>query len=139
MSKTMKLLLSAGMAVLVVLFGSGRALAVGCKTLPRNACIQSAQCTWVKGYTRKDGRKVAAYCRKKGSGAHKRSKGSTGNGMSANSRPAGDKKKSKAKKDDKKDSKKKTGKKTDKKGDKKSKKKSKQKSDKKKTKDKKST
>ncbi len=113
MNKTTRLFLSIGTMALVFLFTSSRALAVECKTLARNACIQSAQCTWVKGYTRKDGRKVAPYCRKIGSKSHKKS------GLSAKKKtgvetkkpkPKGDKKKASKKKDDKK-SKKKTKKK----------------------------
>ncbi len=124
MNKTKKLFLSIGMMALVFLFTSGRALAVECKTLTRNACIQSAQCTWVHGYTRKDGRKVAAYCRKKSS--VKKNKRAASKGATASAAPATavksaqSKGKSSKKSDKKKDSKKKTGKKDDKKSKKKS-------------------
>lgn len=53
-----------------------------CKGLPQNACQGSASCSWVNGYTRKDGREVAPYCRVKSSG-----KSAAGN--DAKSRPAG--------------------------------------------------
>lgn len=35
-----------------------------CKTLSQEACSATPSCAWVDGYTRKDGRKVSAYCRK---------------------------------------------------------------------------
>lgn len=34
-----------------------------CKTMPQSTCEASSACTWVNGYTRKDGRAVAPYCR----------------------------------------------------------------------------
>lgn len=34
-----------------------------CKSLPQGDCVASGSCAWVGGYTRSDGRKVAAYCR----------------------------------------------------------------------------
>jgi hypothetical protein len=36
-----------------------------CKDLRQQACADNAGCGWVKGYTRKDGREVAPYCRAK--------------------------------------------------------------------------
>ncbi len=44
---------------------SGQALASSCKGLESSACGNSASCTWVDGYTRKDGRKVSSFCRAK--------------------------------------------------------------------------
>ncbi len=35
-----------------------------CKGLVENVCSADAQCTWVDGYVRKDGRAVSAHCRK---------------------------------------------------------------------------
>lgn len=37
--------------------------ASACKPLGQSQCQTSKACTWVGGYTRKDGRKVNAYCR----------------------------------------------------------------------------
>jgi hypothetical protein len=37
-----------------------------CKGLSESACGAAAGCGWVQGYTRKDGRAVAPYCRTKG-------------------------------------------------------------------------
>jgi hypothetical protein len=37
-----------------------------CKGLSESACDDQAGCGWVQGYTRKDGREVAPYCRAKG-------------------------------------------------------------------------
>lgn len=34
-----------------------------CKGLAESACQGAQACTWVKGYTRKDGREVTPYCR----------------------------------------------------------------------------
>ena len=43
---------------------SATAAASQCKGLVENACSADTQCTWVDGYTRKDGRAVTAHCRK---------------------------------------------------------------------------
>jgi hypothetical protein len=40
-----------------------------CKGLSEPACGAEAGCGWVNGYTRKDGREVAPYCRTKGKAA----------------------------------------------------------------------
>lgn len=34
-----------------------------CKSLDQPVCESNSQCTWVQGYERSDGRKVASYCR----------------------------------------------------------------------------
>jgi hypothetical protein len=52
-----------------------------CKGLSKSTCEGSASCSWVSGYTTKDGAKVSAYCRAKarkssGTGS-KTSKGKT--------------------------------------------------------------
>lgn len=39
-----------------------------CKGLPQQTCDGAEQCLWVNGYTRKDGREVASYCRVKSTG-----------------------------------------------------------------------
>ncbi|MBT8114957.1 MAG: hypothetical protein KJP04_06240 [Arenicella sp.] len=36
-----------------------------CKSLANNACAANAECTWVQGYERKDGRTVKSFCRAK--------------------------------------------------------------------------
>lgn len=41
------------------------AAANDCKGLSKQACDGTQACSWVKGYTRKDGREVAPYCRAK--------------------------------------------------------------------------
>ena len=38
-----------------------------CKGLEESACKDNASCTWVSGYTTKNGNAVSAYCRKSGS------------------------------------------------------------------------
>lgn len=37
-----------------------------CKGLDQSQCETKAECLWVEGYVRKDGAKVAAYCKKSG-------------------------------------------------------------------------
>jgi hypothetical protein len=37
-----------------------------CKGLEQRQCQGKAECTWVEGYVRKDGVKVAAYCKSAG-------------------------------------------------------------------------
>jgi hypothetical protein len=34
-----------------------------CKGVSQDACAASAECTWVEGYTRKDGRTVSSHCK----------------------------------------------------------------------------
>ena len=53
--------------------------ASACKGLEKAACESNTSCTWVDGYTRKDGAKVSAYCKgkptqsgKKGSSSDKK-------------------------------------------------------------------
>ncbi len=36
-----------------------------CKGSSQSACENDNKCSWVKGYTRKDGAKVAAHCKSK--------------------------------------------------------------------------
>lgn len=40
--------------------------ATECKGLDQAACGANAGCSWVSGYTRQDGKAVAAYCKSKG-------------------------------------------------------------------------
>lgn len=54
-------------AVVLVLSTPGTALAAtACKGLEEAKCVGNAECTWVSGYTRKDGKTVAPYCQGKG-------------------------------------------------------------------------
>ena len=39
--------------------------ASACKGLEKAACERNTSCTWVDGYTRKDGAKVSAHCKGK--------------------------------------------------------------------------
>jgi len=50
-------------AVLVVPTAAGAASP--CKGLQADACSADAQCAWVNGYVRKDGRSVASHCKLK--------------------------------------------------------------------------
>ena len=54
----------AGLLLVVPLSVSAADLPVQCRSLPQDACAAEAACSWVEGYTRKDGREVKAYCRK---------------------------------------------------------------------------
>jgi len=50
----------------VVLASQSTAFAAECKGMEKAACEGQASCSWVDGYTRKDGVKVSSHCRKKG-------------------------------------------------------------------------
>jgi hypothetical protein len=41
-------------------------VAAECKGMEKAACERQESCSWVDGYTRKDGVKVSSHCRKKG-------------------------------------------------------------------------
>lgn len=45
------------------------AKAKACKGLSQTACATNDDCSWVKGYKRKDGVKVSSFCRTKAKGA----------------------------------------------------------------------
>ena len=36
-----------------------------CKGVQQDACLANAECAWVNGYVRKDGRSVASHCKTK--------------------------------------------------------------------------
>ena len=99
---------------------TGSVNAAQCKGLSHSACSTSASCSWVKGYTRKDGIKVRAHCKAHSGKASKAVKKTTKNKAT---RKADKKKVVKKKTDKKKSSKKKAAKKDKKKKDKKAKKK----------------
>lgn len=56
---------TAAISAAVFLAPIGASAASQCKGMAENACQAQAQCTWVDGYTRKDGRSVAAHCKSK--------------------------------------------------------------------------
>jgi hypothetical protein len=63
----------AGSALIAVVctlaVGSGTALAESaCKGLEQGACEKAADCIWVGGYEKKDGKQVSGYCRSKSTG-----------------------------------------------------------------------
>lgn len=45
--------------------GAMSAQAASCKGAAKSACEGKGDCSWVKGYKRKDGAKVAAHCKSK--------------------------------------------------------------------------
>ncbi len=52
-----------------VLLGPATASAVSaCKGMQQDACATKAECLWVDGYTRKDGRSVSAHCKTRSGG-----------------------------------------------------------------------
>ena len=64
---------SSATLIAALLLPAGAALAASCKEITsQSACEKRTDCTWVKGYTRKDGAKVKAYCRSKGGHSKKK-------------------------------------------------------------------
>jgi len=93
-------LIAAGFALAL---GSGAALAESaCKGLEQGACEKAADCIWVGGYEKKDGKQVSGYCRSKSPGGAAEPKAGEAAGSKAPekakaSTPAADKGKEKAK------------------------------------------
>lgn len=50
----------------LVLAASTASAASQCKGMQESSCMAAAECIWVNGYTRKDGRSVASHCKLKG-------------------------------------------------------------------------
>jgi hypothetical protein len=74
-------LIAAGCALA---FGSGTALAESaCKGLEQRACEKAADCIWVGGYEKKDGKQVSGYCRTKSTGGAAEPKASEATGSKA--------------------------------------------------------
>ena len=65
MKGIIKSIIPAVFILVVLLFGTSALAAGKCKDLSRSQCTANDSCTWVKGYTTKTGKKVAAYCRVK--------------------------------------------------------------------------
>ena len=63
-----KLTLLPLLSALTLLSVTPASAANACKGLSKQACDGTESCNWVQGYTRKDGRDVAAYCRIKSPG-----------------------------------------------------------------------
>jgi hypothetical protein len=53
-------------AVFAATFAVGVQAESACKGLEKRQCEGKGDCTWVDGYTRKDGVKVASYCKSVG-------------------------------------------------------------------------
>ncbi len=56
---------SAALAAVFALSSMTIQAASDCKGLEETACAGNPACTWTKGYTRSDGKAVAAYCKAK--------------------------------------------------------------------------
>ena len=80
-------LIAAGCALAL---GSGAALAESaCKGLEQGACEKAAECIWVGGYEKKDGKQVSGYCRtKSGGGVAGDKKGEKDAGAKTPAKPA---------------------------------------------------
>lgn len=50
----------------LLLASSAVSAASPCKGMQESACTADSACTWVNGYTRKDGRAVSSHCKLKG-------------------------------------------------------------------------
>lgn len=46
-----------------VLLPLGASAASQCRGMAQDACAADTGCSWIEGYTRKDGRSVSAHCR----------------------------------------------------------------------------
>ena len=60
-------------ALCSAVFGFDVAAQSACKGLSNSQCGGNQNCTWVSGFTRRDGVKVSSYCRAKGGGESKKS------------------------------------------------------------------
>lgn len=60
---SMKYLFNAALITIVLAFFNSSAHASQCKGLSNSQCSSTKQCSWIKGYKRKDGVSVSAYCR----------------------------------------------------------------------------
>ena len=86
------------LALLFALFTltSGSAVAASaCKGKSQSSCEAASDCSWIKGYKKKDGSKVSAYCRAKPG----KSSGSSKKASSKSASSSDDKKKSDKKSD----------------------------------------
>jgi hypothetical protein len=57
--------LAIAIATIGLLSSTGANAASACKGLDNSACNAKANCGWVNGYERKDGKKVNSFCRTK--------------------------------------------------------------------------
>ncbi len=65
MTKTIKTIAVINTILLGSLLATQANAASACKGLENSACTSTAQCGWVEGYQRKDGREVKSFCRTK--------------------------------------------------------------------------
>jgi hypothetical protein len=77
MLRRSQLLITLAMTAAVAFTSSGAAFAAECKGMEKAACERQESCSWVDGYTRKDGVKVSSHCRKKGGKKSSNSSGSS--------------------------------------------------------------
>ena len=72
-----QLLMSLAVTAAVAFTSSSAAFAAECKGMEKAACERQESCSWLDGYTRKDGVKVSSHCRKKGGKKSSNSSGSS--------------------------------------------------------------
>lgn len=53
------------LAMCIFLSATTASAATSCKGKTQNACSSDSACSWIKGFSKKDGKKVSAYCRAK--------------------------------------------------------------------------
>jgi hypothetical protein len=64
-STKLSTILASVTCVLAILLSSNTIAASSCKGISQNACTANDSCGWTKAYKKKNGSKVAAYCRAK--------------------------------------------------------------------------
>jgi len=65
MKKNSILITFTALSMLSLSLASGSVQASQCKGLEVSSCSSNTACSWIEGYTRKDGRQVKSFCRSK--------------------------------------------------------------------------
>jgi hypothetical protein len=65
LSKTTPRLINATVFAGLLLVSAAAPAASQCKGMQQDVCAAKAECTWVNGYLRKDGRSVSSHCKTK--------------------------------------------------------------------------
>lgn len=89
------------LALCSVVFGTDVTAQSVCKGLANSQCGNNQSCTWVSGFTRRDGVKVSSYCRAKGGDGNKKSSKGEKRDMKKKAKNSDNKKKSNKKLSDK--------------------------------------
>lgn len=86
-SKLIKSIIATGLFTLLV-FGTQVNAASACKGLENSACNGASSCSWVDGYTRKDGKTVKSFCRTKATSKKATAKKANSTKLVANTKQA---------------------------------------------------